>query len=68
MDDIISELKRLKEEHMQEKKDDIYFRTIEKLLVIERQAIYGTLSQKNKKIELEIDKEMKNYRELKNVN
>jgi|TARA_A200000159_G_C7337089_1_gene345550 hypothetical protein len=68
LNDILEEFKKLKEEDEKERKNDVFFRTIEKLLAIERRAIYGTLSQKHKRIEAEIDKELNNYSESRNAN
>jgi hypothetical protein len=62
-DDVMNELKSIKEEEQRRLENDVYMRTIVKLLTIEKKALYGSFPQKNKSIDKEITSELKAYRD-----
>tara|TARA_B100000929_G_scaffold282353_1_gene262269 strand:+ start:2413 stop:2649 length:237 start_codon:yes stop_codon:yes gene_type:complete len=68
LEQIKKELQDIQHEETEKRESDIHLRTIEKLLSIEKLAIYGTLPQKHKRIESEIDKELNNYKVHRNAN
>jgi hypothetical protein len=67
INDILDELKALKEEDDMKAQNDVHMRTIVKLLAIEKKALYGTFHQKNKQMEKEILSELVAYKELLNA-
>ncbi|MGR8998240.1 MAG: hypothetical protein ACU88J_04235 [Gammaproteobacteria bacterium] len=58
---IIEGLKKIKNEEELSRSNDVIQRTISSLISVEKQALYGSLRGKQKKIEEIILNELKNY-------
>ena len=61
--EFMDELRKIKEEEEKKNQTDIYLRTLQKLLTIEKESLYGKkTSGKNAKFDKVIDAEFKKYR------
>ena len=60
--DVLEELKKMKREEEEARGSDVIQRTISSLISVEKQALYGNLKNKQKKVEEIIQTELINYR------
>jgi hypothetical protein len=67
-EDIINELKEIRDAEARTWEADILKRTVVKLLAIEKKATYGVVTGKNKKMAAIIDSEVSEYRNGLNEN
>jgi hypothetical protein len=68
LDMLKAELEEMKADEALTWETDVLKRTVAKLLAVEKQAIYGSVTGKKKKIENIINSEYENYEELSNEN
>lgn len=62
-EDVMNQLKQIKQEEDKSWETDIYKRTVAKLLSIEKKATYGEFTGKKKKFDEIIDQEFANFME-----